>query len=328
MTKPPARPSVGVDLGGTNMRIAVYSDLAQAGSAPQPVVRQRTEVGDERAPEQIVAKLCTSIRTLLGEAGVEGGVPVGIGIAGMLRGRDGLVAISPHLHWRDVEFGRLMREELGDGFTVAVANDVNAITYGEYALGAGAGAADILAVFVGTGIGAGIIADGRLVTGASGCAAELGHVTVAWGDDALPCACGLLGCVEAYVGGSYVQRRVRAELAGGARSAALTAAGAAELVTPGHIDAAAEAGDKYALDLYEEIAPLLGVVLGNAVTILNPARLILGGGMLSRTPVLREHVIATLEVAANPPALAGLAIVDADLGDDAGLIGSALLALA
>ncbi len=319
--------TVGIDLGGTNMRLAVYTNLEGATGCPEPLVHRKTEVGDRRRPEQIVDDLCHHIAEMLDEAEcAEPGVPVGIGIAGMLRGSEGVVAISPHLDWRDVPFGDLMRAELGPDFSVRVENDVNAITYGEYAVGAGADAEDILAVFVGTGIGAGIIAAGQLITGATGCAAELGHVTAVWSDDAAPCSCGLRGCVEAYVGGSYLQRRIRAELAGGARSAAVDLAGAPERVNPGHLDAAAADGDEYALNLYTEIAPLLGVVLGNAITVLNPARLILGGGMLSRTPVLREHVIAALEVAANPPALAGLSIVEAALGDDAGLIGSALLA--
>jgi len=320
--------SVGVDLGGTNMRIAVYRDLlAAASEAPEPAVRRRREVGEERSPDAVVECLAENITEMLEEAGCDQKViPVGIGIAAMLRGHDGMVAISPHLRWRDVAFGEAMRARLGKAFRVTVANDVDAITWGEHRFGAGAGASDLLAVFVGTGIGAGIVTNGRLVTGSTHAAAEIGHVKVVYGDNAAPCACGLRGCVEAYAGGSYLQRRARAELTGGARSAAARLAGGPEHVNPGHLDAAAAEGDDYALSLYAEIAPLLGVVLANAVTLLDPARLILGGGVLSRTPVLREHVVAALEVAANPPALDGLVITDAALEDDAGLLGSALLA--
>jgi glucokinase len=151
---------------------------------------------------------------------------------------------------------------------------------------------------------------------------------VVFDDSARPCACGLKGCVEAYVGGEDLQRRARAELAGGARSAAVGIAGSPEAVNPGHLDAAAAEGDEYALNLWQEIGPLLGVALANAVTLFNPNRLILGGGVLSRTPVLRDYAIAALEVAINPPAQEDLAVENADLGDDAGLVGSALLALA
>ena len=93
------------------------------------------------------------------------------------------------------------------------------------------------------------------------------------------------------------------------------------------VDAAAAEGDEYALNLWAEIGPLLGVALANAVTLFNPQRLILGGGVLSRTPVLHEHVVTALEVAMNPPARDTVSVEDAQLGDDAGLVGSALLAL-
>lgn len=329
---------IGIDLGGTNLRAAAFRGLATAvrarrspdepiPEAATPVVLHREPVGTLRDPDSIVERLAAVIRRLAEQIGAEGPVPVGIGFAGMLRGRDGFVANSPHLGWRGVPFGVRMRAALGGAHPVVVHNDVNAITFGEYALGAASGSSDVLAVFVGTGIGGGVISDGRLIDGATGCAAEIGHTKVVYDASALPCACGLKGCVEAYAGGAPLQARIRAELSSGVRSAAVRLAGSPEVVNPGHLDAAAAEGDDYALTLYTEIAPYLGVALANAVTLLNPACLVLGGGVLSRTPVLREHAIAAFEVAVNPPALDGLRITDAALGDDAGLVGSALLAM-
>ena len=269
------------------------------------------------------------VEGLLDEAGVRGeAVPVGIGLAGMLRGTSGIVAQSPHLGWRNVSLGDMMRTRLGERHRVVVENDVNAITWGEFVMGAGRDVPDVLAVYIGTGIGGGAVCDGRLLRGGTGCAVEIGHTKVVWDDSARRCACGLKGCVEAYAGGEPLQRRVRAELAGGARSAAVGIAGSPEAVNPGHLDAAAAEGDEYALNLWQEIGPLVGVALANAVTLFNPNRLILGGGVLSRTPVLEEHIIAALEVAINPPAQEDLGIENAALGDDAGVVGSALLALA
>ena len=325
--------AIGVDLGGTNFRVAAYRGLGYAAAAQargdgevdfESVGRHREEVGAVRDPDSIVERLVAAIRRLRAELG-DDDIPVGIGFAGMFSSHDGFVSNSPHLGWRDVPFGLMLRRRLGD--RVAVLNDVNAITLGEQALGAAAGAADVLAVFVGTGIGGGLIEGGRLVSGARGCAAEIGHCKVIWGPEARECACGKRGCVEAYAGGHNLQRRVRAELRGGARSLAVSLAGGADQVHPGHLDKAAERGDSYALDLYDEIAPLLGVAIANAVTLTNPTHVILGGGVLSRTPVLREEVVAALEVAVNPPALEGLTIADAALGDDAGPIGAALSAL-
>lgn len=329
--------TIGIDLGGTNLRAALFEGLqssaaraAEDGSADlephEPLALLREEIGEPRDPDSVVGKIMDVVRRLRGEAGVGKSiaVPIGIGIAAMLRGRDGEVANSPALRWRNVPFGALLRQNLGQ--PVGVFNDVNAITFGEYAMGAGAGATDVLGVFVGTGIGGGAVAGGQLLEGFNNTALEIGHVKVVFDATARQCGCGLRGCIEAYVGGDNMQRRARLELSQGIRSAAVRLAGKAEFVNPGHLDAAAAEGDAYSLELFAEVAPLLGVVLANAVTLLNPERLVLGGGVLSRTPVLREHVIAAFHVAVNPPAREGLEIVDSRLGDAAGLIGSALLA--
>jgi glucokinase len=343
--------SVGVDLGGTNVRVALYRGLRAlhaarlAGEfmgAPQPIAWQRELVGEGREPASVAAHLARMVVEVLVSAGATGApVPVGIGVAGMLRGHTGIVANAPNLGWRDVGFGALATEALARELAPALSsgaalaapgpvtllNDVNAITYGEYALGAAVGARDVLGVYVGTGIGGGIVAGGRLIEGASNCAGEIGHFKVAYGDDAPPCGCGLRGCIEAFMGGVHLQARVRRELRAGARSAAVRLAGGDPgLVHPGHIDMAAAEGDGYALDLYAQVAPLFAATLGNAINLLNPARLVLGGGMLSRTPVLREHVLIALQVAATSALLDPLTIVEPALGDDAGIVGSALLA--
>jgi glucokinase len=253
-------------------------------------------------------------------------VPVGVGVAAMLADRRGTVANSPHLGWRNVAFGPMLSKKLGPARPVGVYNDVNAITFGEFGVGAGAGSRDLLCVYVGTGIGGGLVVNGALAEGATSCAGEIGHVKVAWGEDAARCNCGGRGCVEAYVGGSYVQARVRAELAAGQRSLAVDLAGDAAEVHPGHVDQAAADGDPWALGLWTELAPLLAVALGNAITLLNPDRLVLGGGMLGRTPTLRDQTLVALSLVTPPALLDVVDIVEAALGDDAGLVGSALLA--
>jgi glucokinase len=310
---------IGIDLGGSNLRIAVVGDGAALGAT------HKEETGEPRDPETIVercAKLCEAL------AGEERGISVGIGLAAMLRDRQGTVANSPHLRWRDVPFGKLLAHRLGSRFTLGVYNDVNAIVYGEAVAGAARGRRDVLGVYVGTGIGAGLIVDGKLVEGATNCAGELGHTKVRWDDSAEPCACGSRGCVEAYCGGSYIQRRIVQELAAGARSSAVALAGGIEHINAGHVDQAAAEGDDWALGLWTELAPLLAVALGNAVAVLNPETLLLGGGLLSRTPTLYNLVVTTLMIAGNAPSLEPLRIVEAELGDDAGIVGAAHLAAA
>lgn len=308
---------LGVDLGGTNFRIATF---ASDGTTPLEVHKE--EVGEPRDPETIVTRLAAAAERLAGP----GEATLGVGIAAMLRDREGTVANSPHLRWRDVPFGTLLAARLGGRFALGVYNDVNAVVWGEAVGGAARGCRDVLGVYVGTGIGGGVIAGGQLVEGVSNCAGEIGHVKIRWDDDAAPCACGQRGCIEAYVGGSYVARRIADELGAGARSAAIELAGGAGLVTPGHVDQAAGQGDEWALALWSELAPMLAVVLGNALAVLNSERLVLGGGLLGRTPVLYELVTTSLMVAAPVAILEQLTVAPAELGDDAGLVGAAALA--
>lgn len=328
---------LGVDLGGTNLRVAAFHRLDDAAAharalATATVVRPRASrrraVGDDRRPEAVIAALVATLDEVVREAGVDGPLTVGVGLAAMLADRAGTVARSPHLDWTSVRFGPALAAALPPGSAVGVYNDVNAIAYGEVGLGAGAGARDVLVAYIGTGLGGGVVVDGRLVEGTTNCAGELGHVKVVLGPDAAPCACGGKGCVEAYVGGTYVQRRIRAELAAGASPHALALAGGdAATAHPGHVDRAAAAGDPWAVGLWAELAPLVALALGNAVTVLNPERLILGGGMLGHTPTLRAQVVAALDDVCPPALRRPLRVVDAALGDDAGIVGAALLAV-
>jgi glucokinase len=329
---------VGVDLGGTNVRLALYRDLLAArveraatqdgtAAAPEAVLAHREEVGVERGAAQVAVRLAEGIERLLVDAGVaDQRVPVGVGIAAMLRGFEGDVANAPNLAWRDEPFGRMLGNALGPGRPVGLYNDVNAITYGEFAFGAGIGATDVLAVFMGTGIGGGLVTEGNMVEGASNCAGEIGHVKVDLRPDAPLCGCGGRGCLEALAGGGNLQKRLRTDAAAGRLSGILRLAGSADAVTPGHLDRAVAEGDAGALAIYDDLVPRIASSLANAVFVLNPSRLILGGGMLMRMPVLRRRIIEDVPRYLTAAQIEPLAIVETRLGEDAGLLGSALRA--
>ncbi|MBP9086349.1 MAG: ROK family protein [Kofleriaceae bacterium] len=326
-------PCVGIDLGGSNLRAALFRGSAPDRSVPVRIIRQA--VGTQRDPQSVCAAIVALVHELvagpddsqLGEPAAElAPIAVGIGVAAMLRDRRGTVTNAPNLGWRDVAFGPMLAAALGPRFAVAMYNDVNAIAWGEFAYGAGRGARDMLAVFVGTGIGAGFIANSQLVEGTSSCAGELGHCKIAWGVDAVPCACGSRGCVEAYAGGASIMKRIQRDLADGLSLATVIAAGSIDAATPSHVDQAAADGDVWALELWQEIGTALAVAIGNALAMLNCERLVLGGGMLGRTPMLLEHMLTALEVVAPRAVLEPLTVVTAELGDDAGLIGAADLA--
>ena len=313
---------IGIDLGGSNLRAAAFGD----GDGTAPIAFHREPVGDDRAPDAIIERVARTIEQLAG--GAAGPVIVGVGVAALLRDRRGTVASSPHLRWRDVPFGEQLRRRLGARYRLGVYNDANAITWGEAVAGAARGCRDVLAVYVGTGIGGGMIAGGQLVEGASNCAGEIGHTKVRWDEGAAPCMCGGRGCVEAYVGGTYLLARIRRELADRRPAPAVLerAAGGIDAVTPSDVDAWALDGDAWALGLWTELATLLGVAIGNALAVLNAERLILGGGVLSRTPALRAMTEVEVRRVAPPASVEPLTVAVAELGDDAGLVGAARLA--
>jgi glucokinase len=311
--------AIGIDLGGTNLRSAIVDPTTFA-----LVEHDKVRVGEPRDVASIVERVASAVERHA--AKFTGPATVGIGLAAMLKDRRGSVANSPHLRWRDVPFGELLAKRLGARFGVGVYNDVNAIVWGEAVAGSARGCRDVLGVYIGTGIGGGLITGGQLVEGASNCAGEIGHVKVKWDESAVQCACGQRGCIEAYVGGSYVQARITRELTAGAKSTAIDIAGGIPNVNPGHVDQAAAAGDEWALGLWSELAPLFAIVLGNAISVLNPERLVLGGGLLGRAPTLYNLVVTTLPVVATVASMAALTVVHATLEDDAGLVGAASLA--
>jgi glucokinase len=311
---------IGADLGGTNARAAVV----ERGSG-RILAAHREQLG-ERSAEAVAEVVARALREAARLAGVDLD-RAGVGVAGQVLGASGLVMCAPNLGWRDVPFGNLVSGAAGA--PIRIVNDLSAAARGERALGAARGVDDALLVFVGSGVGSGLILAGRLHEGARGVAGELGHVKVrpARGGDPRPCGCGELGCLEAYAGGNNLGARVRAELAAGAPSGLpQLVQGNLEKVTASVVDRAAAAGDAYARALWVEVADLLGTAIANTVTLLNPARVILGGGVILGCPELDGLVRAVYGARVSRTAAAGVDLVRAALGDDAGVVGAALLA--
>jgi glucokinase len=304
--------AVGVDLGGTNVRAALIdtSDGRLLTETKAPVADKGPEAVAELV-EGVVKKVDPEER----RAGV------GIGFAGMLRGWTGVVVNAPNFGWREVDFRKLLRARVGD--RTELYNDLNAIAFGEAMYGGAKGFREVLCVYVGTGVGSGIVADGKLYIGANHLAGEFGHVKVVPGGRL--CGCGQHGCLEAYASGRNIQARAREELAAGAKSLAVELAGGIEHVHAGFLDEAARKGDDYADRLWSEIAGYLGVQLGNAVTILNPSRLVMGGGVWQGAPELKRRTLAVFDANINRPSTEAFALTDTVLGDNAGVLGAAAL---
>jgi len=312
--------TLGIDLGGTYARAGVVDAEGRIVAAAKTALTQRT-------PEAVVAAIQGAAKDALSLAKETSAevASCGIGVAGQLR-PGGFVSVAPNLGWRDVPFGQLLAAALGRN--VRVVNDLAAAAWGEFSSGAGRGVNDIFVVFVGSGVGSSIISGGRQLHGSTGVAGEFGHTKVVPGAAGRQCGCGERGCLEAYVGGHNLNRQMREaveRLGAGTRLFDL-AAGDVSRLTSASLEEAALGGDPAAKEIYDTAALYLGVAVANMVTVLNPARLILGGGVINHCPALRQRVEDHVMAFTNANARAAVQVKTAALGDDSGLIGAALLA--
>jgi glucokinase len=307
-------PALGVDLGGTNVRVGIVDSDGQV----QVQARHRVE---DPAPEPVLALISAGIREVLEKAslGLDGVSGVCVGAAAQLRGDSGVVAVSPNLGWREVPLGEMLAEALGR--PVRVVNDVEAITWGEVCFGSARGHKNALGVYVGTGVGGGLVMGGRLIRGASGVAVEIGHVKVR-PEGGETCGCGGSGCLEAYLGGANLTRRLQAEA-----DSDWPALKAKKPIHPGVIEELVADSDPRAIDLFRELSRDFGSVLAGAVTLLNPSALILDGTVMQGCPTLRRWSLEVMEAQALGVALQALSVFSGALGDQAGVIGAASLVL-
>jgi glucokinase len=256
-------------------------------------------------------------------AGTDGLAALGVACAGQIDRETGAVVCATNLGWRDVPLADLLADTFG--IPVSVENDVRAAAWGEYRFGARRSPGSLLAVFVGTGIGSGLVIEGRLWRGAGNAAGELGHTQVV--PDGLACACGGRGCLEQYASGAGFRRRFRDARADGIKTALseMTDDDPA-LLEATMVAAAANSGDELARGLWSDATRYLTVALANVVTLVNPQVLVLGGGVFEALPELFDDVTGGILRATTELARASLTIERARLGTWAGVLGSASLA--
>ena len=307
---------IGLDLGGTKLAGAlVTADGRVVDSTRAP---SRPEQGADQVVEVIVA----AVEELLQKAGDRQVLGVGIGVAGQIDPATGAVRTAPNLLFKDFPLRARVEDRLR--LPVAVLNDVQAVTYGEWTHGAGQGVDDFICIFVGTGVGGGVVADGHLVRGSTGSAGEVGHMTI---DLRGPvCRCGNRGCVEAYAGGWAIAERARAAVA---RDPALGAAmlaleqGDPARIAARTVSAAAQAGDQLALRIVQETGEAIGAGAASIINGFNPTVIVLGGGVIDGMPHLFEVVDREMRRRALAAAAANVRLVPPLLGSNAGAIGAA-----
>jgi glucokinase len=322
---------LGIDLGGVSVRAAVVD-------AAGHVLGQEKHRLLSKEPPQVAEAVLRAAKTACGAAGMPFSEMkgMGLGVAGMIDREQGLVRSAPTLGWRDVPFIKLLQART-PRTPLWIASELSVSAWGERAVGGGRGVDDLIVVLVGSNIGAGIVMAGKLYEGASGSAGDLGHVQVM--PNGRLCSCGQRGCLEAYAGGQNLAAWARDDLriamaaarAAGERHPAvgrklIDLVGEPEKVSVAAMEKAAHEGDDLSRRLLEEAGRLLGMALANLVTMLNPARLLLGGGVLLGSPRMTRAAIAGVDAHATKSSRAAVQISAPELGEQAGVVGAALLA--
>lgn len=307
--------TVGVDLGGTK----VLASLVEPGG--RVVASERRETDVQAGFEGVVGQVVAAVRACLDRAGPLPVAGVGVGVAGQVMAETGVVSRAPNLFWTDAPLRSALEHALD--LPVAVLNDVKAAAWGEWRHGAGAGATDVVVVFVGTGVGGGVISDRRLVSGCTNTAGELGHLTVVAGGR--PCRCGNRGCLEAYAGGWAIAERAREAVAASPDegTALVERAGSPDAITSETVHEARADGDPLATRLVDETAGILAAGMVGVVNAFNPCTLVLGGGVVQHVPLYLERVREHVAERALEAAVGELRITAAELGAEAGTIGAA-----
>lgn len=304
----------GIDIGGTNMTGSLVDDSHQ-------LVERVKRTTPTDGPEAVMKAIVEVVKGLGEQPSA-----VGLGIPGPVN--NGVVTNPPNLqNWPPhVDVGKLLNEMLG--VPVEVGNDANVGTLGEWVAGAGQGSRSVLGVWMGTGVGGGLVLGGRPYTGAYGGAGEFGHMVIHMGG--ARCGCGRRGCIEAYAGRASMERSVEMAVAAGRRTKLLEIRDekGKDRLTSSVWEKALEDGDDLASELFDEAIAAIGVGVGAAINLLDLDRVVLGGGFAEK---LGQDLADRVADAARPWVLLprdDLDVVTAELEDDSGVVGAAALARA
>jgi glucokinase len=310
--------AIGIDLGGTNLKGAAVD---RTGT----ILTKQAHAVAGLGPDAVIAKIGTLVDRLLSDASLDRTdlVGVGVGAPGPLSHRSGRIIRAANLSgWEDVPLRDRLSEMFGK--PILFDNDGNMAAYGEFWAGAGKDGDDLVVLTLGTGVGAGVVLDGRILHGHFENAAELGHMIVAVNGER--CSCGQRGCLEQYASAGAVARRVVAAIEKGEAGALTQAVAGGEPVDAERVAQCAGDGDALCLRIWDEACLYLAVACVNIQHAFNPARIVLGGGMAEAGDFLLDRV--TEHVTRQRWSLHDdfPAITLARLGYDAGVIGAAGIA--
>lgn len=311
---------VGVDFGGTKILAGVFD------SSLNCLGKTKVSTKAERGKDEVIERIARCVQDAVDECDltmkqIRG---VGIGAPGAVNPESGEVIFAPNLKWEDVPLKKELEKKLG--VPVFLENDANICTLGVYETELKSKPRNVIGIFIGTGIGGGFIIEGKLYSGFNRTAGEIGHMVIEVGGP--KCGCGNRGCFEALASRSAIFRQIQAAVKDGQKTI-LTEMLGADLkdLRSGDLRKAIRKGDKFTEKIVEDAAEYTGIAVANLINILNPEVVVLGGGVID---ALEDEMMAVIIETAKENAMSGttkgIEIIASKVGDDAGILGGAVLA--
>lgn len=307
---------IGIDLGATNIKAGRVN---REGNVLESLLVS-TEAS--KGVEEVIRRFGVIIQKLSKSNQIKA---IGVSVPGLVDPDRGIVRSPPNLPgWEEVPLKALLEKSLH--IPILINNDVNMVTYGEWRFGAGRGTRNLLCITLGTGVGGGIITDGKLYLGGNKHAGEIGHMII--DPEGPSCKCGGRGCLEALVGAEAIKRRTISLIQSSNRQSSIVneVKGDLEKITPEVVSKAAQRGDPIAMEMINQVGKEIGIALTNAMALLDPDRVVIGGGISKAGEVLFSPIRKTVEERLYTLKTGKIKILPSELGDNAGVIGSAIYA--
>jgi glucokinase len=311
---------VGVDFGGTKILAGVFDGKLEC------IGRARVSTKADRGADEVIGRIARCIREAVDECDLDLKQinAIGIGAPGAVDSESGKVIFAPNLGWNDVPLKKELEKQLDAH--VFLENDCNVCTLGVYEVELKSKPRDVIGIFLGTGIGGGLIVEGQLYSGFNRTAGEIGHMVLEVGGP--KCGCGNKGCFEALASRTAIFRKIKEAVKDGQKTILTEMLGPdLEDLRSGDLRKAIKRGDKFVEHIIEEAAEYTGIAVANLINVFNPEVIVIGGGLMEQLEdEMLAIIVETAQDYAMPGTAKGINIIATRLGDDAGITGGAVLA--
>lgn len=304
---------IGLDIGGTKILGALFNDKGDI------LRRDKKKTKSDEGADVIFRQIMKVVDALIEEIDLDKIEAIGAGVPGIIDGKNGVVIFSPNMKWENFR----LKEEIEKkyGIKTFIGNDVNVGTLGEWKYGAGKDFKNIVGIFVGTGVGGGLIINGVLHEGVIGAAGEIGHMVL--NPDGPYCGCGSKGCLESYASKTAMQNEIVAQVKRGKKTLLTEKLESEKIIRSESLKEAYDRQDELAIEILDRAAYYLGIGSATIINLLNPELIIFGGGVMeAMSDILLPKIEETASKYSMPKMFESCRMKPAKLGDDAGVYGA------